>query len=291
MTLTPSSIKQVFWRITIFYITSLFIVGLLVSYKDPRLLSGKDSSDAAASPFVIAIRDAGIDILPAIMNIVILIAVLSVGNSSVFGSSRTLAALANQGQAPKFFGYVDRKGRPLFAIIASSAIGFLAFVVDSGKSQEFLDWLVALSGLSSILTWGSINLAHIRFRKAWAAQGHTLDELAFRSQPGVIGSWIGFIFNVLILIAQFWTGLFPTGYGELTAAEQIKSFFLAYLAAPVVLSFFIFWKVWKRTSIIRSKDVDLHSGQREMDLPALLAREREEQAVWPTWKKMWNVVC
>jgi hypothetical protein len=35
---------------------------------------------------------------------------------------------------------------------------------------------------------------------------HTLDELAFRSQAGVIGSWIGFIFSCLILIAQFCTG-------------------------------------------------------------------------------------
>lgn len=137
------------------------------------------------------------------MNAVILIAVLSVGNSSIFGSSRTLAALADQGQAPKILGYIDRKGRPIMAILAASVLGFIAYAADSSSQGDVLDWMLALSGLSSIFTWGSICLAHIRFRRAWKLQGHTLDELAFRSQPGVLGSWIGFIFNVLILIAQF----------------------------------------------------------------------------------------
>lgn len=112
----PTAIKQVFWRITLFYIMSLIIVGLLVPYDDPRLLTG-GSANTAASPFVISIENAGIEILPSVMNVVILIAVLSVGNSSIFGSSRTLAALADQGQAPKILGYIDRKGRPLVAII------------------------------------------------------------------------------------------------------------------------------------------------------------------------------
>src|ERR1700738_1686279 len=99
----PTAIKQVFWRITLFYVVSLTLVGLLVGWNDPRLLNGGDAL-VAQSPFVIAIQDAGIQVLPAVMNVIILVAVLSVGNSSIFGSSRTLAALADQGQAPKIFG-------------------------------------------------------------------------------------------------------------------------------------------------------------------------------------------
>ena len=128
----PTAIKQVFWRITLFYIVSLTVVGLLVPYNDPRLLQSGNSANAAASPFVISIFNAGISVLPGVMNVVILVAVLSVGNSSVFGSSRTLAALADQNQAPKILGYIDRKGRPLVAIGVSSALGFLAYAADSG---------------------------------------------------------------------------------------------------------------------------------------------------------------
>lgn len=55
----PTATKQVFWRILIFFIVSLIIVGLLVPYTDSRLVSGSSAADAHASPFVIAIEDAG----------------------------------------------------------------------------------------------------------------------------------------------------------------------------------------------------------------------------------------
>ncbi len=231
----PTAVKQVFWRITLFYIVSLTIIGLLVPYTEPRLLDGSGSADAKASPFVIAINDAGISGLDSVMNVVIMIAVLSVGNSAVYGSSRTLAALAEQKQAPRIFAYIDRKGRPLVSICLASVIGLLSYLAASNKADEAFTWMLALSGLSSIFTWGSICLSHIRFRKGWRVQGHTLDELAFRSQPGVIGSWCGFIFNILVLAAQFWTGFAPVGYGEMTVAARIENFFSAYLAVPIEL--------------------------------------------------------
>jgi yeast amino acid transporter len=286
----PTAVKQVFWRITLFYIVSLTLVGLLVGYDNSRLLSG-GSADAVSSPFVIAIEDAGITILPSVMNVVILISVLSVGNSSIFGSSRTLAALADQGQAPRILGYIDRKGRPLVSIAVSAALGLIAYTADSGSQGDVLDWLVALSGLSSIITWGSICLAHIRFRKAWKANGHSLDELAFTSQPGIIGSWIGFIFNILILVAQFWTGAWPEGYQTMTSADQAKSFFLAYLGAPIVLIFYIFYKVRYKTSIMRVEDMDLQTGMRELNIRELLKAEREEMTTWPLWKRGYKLVC
>ena len=55
----PTAVKQVFWRITLFYLVSLTLVGLCVPYNDPRLLSGSSASDITASPFVIAINNAG----------------------------------------------------------------------------------------------------------------------------------------------------------------------------------------------------------------------------------------
>lgn len=287
----PTAVKQVFWRISLFYMVSLTVVGLLVPYDNPALLSGTGSSDAKASPFVIAIQEAGISGLPSVMNVVILIAVLSVGNSSIYGSSRTLAALAEQNQAPKILAYIDRKGRPIVAIGIASAIGLLAFLAASDKQTEAFNWMLALSGLSSIFTWGSINLAHIRFRKGWKKQGHTLDELAFKSQPGIIGSWCGFIFNLLVLVAQFWTGFAPVGYKEETSAALTQSFFQAYLALPVVLCFYIPYKIYYKTPFIRSANMDLHSGIRELNLAELLAEERAERASWPAWKRFYKVIC
>ena len=289
----PTAVKQVFWRICLFYMVSLTIIGCLVPYDSDLLLNGSSSSDANASPFVIAVKNAGINAVPSIMNAVILIAVLSVGNSSIYGSSRTLAALADRGQAPKIFGYIDQAGRPLFAIIFASAIGLLCFISAAGtdtRTQAF-NWMLALSGLSSIITWLSICACHIRFRAAWKYHGHSLDELAFKSQPGVIGSWIGLVMNVLILVAQFWTGFAPVGYASMSAGARVQNFFEAYLSFPIIILFYVVFKLWKRPAFKKLADIDISSGRREMDLGSILAEERAEQATWPKWKKAWKFMC
>lgn len=287
----PTAVKQVFWRITLFYIVSLTIVGLNVPFDDERLLKNEGSGTSAASPFVIAIQEAGIEALPSIMNGVILMAVISVGNSAMFGSSRTLAALAEHGQAPKILAYVDRKGRPLVAILIASALGFISYVAVSHQQATVLNWLLAISGLSSIFTWGSINLAHIRFRSAWVVQGHSLDEIAYKSQSGIIGSWIGFSFNVLVLITQFWTGAWPIGYKDMSAGNRINVFFQAYLAAPVVVVFYVAYKWWFGTRIVGLREMDLVSGRRELDLRGVIAEEKVERAAWPRWKKLYKLLC
>jgi amino acid transporter len=149
----PRATKQVFWRITIFYMVSLSIIGCLVPYNNPQLLNGTSSVDVKASPFVIAIQNAGIKVLPSIMNAVILISVLSVGNSSTYGSTRTLTALAEIGQAPALFAYIDKKGRPLVTLVLALVLGCLAYINIAPVGATVFNWLLALSGLSSFFTW------------------------------------------------------------------------------------------------------------------------------------------
>ncbi|UKZ79614.1 hypothetical protein TrVFT333_007372 [Trichoderma virens FT-333] len=252
----PTAIKQVFWRISLFYIVALTLVGLLVPYNDPKLTGSNNNADAHASPFVIAITSAGIDVLPSVMNAVILVAVLSVGNSAVFGSSRTLAALANLGQAPEILGYVDQRGRPLVAILVAAAFGLLAYLADLKQQNSVLDWLLAISGLSSIFTWASICLCHIRFRRTW------------HSQVGVVGSYIGLGLNIGVLAAQFW-----------------------WMGAPIVLIFFLGHKMYYRTSYVRIKDMDIDTGRRDFNVPILVQQEKEEYETWPKWKRVYKFLC
>lgn len=287
----PVAIKQVFWRIATFYIASVLLIGTLVRYNDERLLSGSSDYDAKASPFVISIQNAGIQVLPSVMNAVIMISVLSVGNSAIYGSSRTLAALAEQEQAPSIFRYIDRKGRPLAAILLASLLGALAFAAASTIQVELFNWLLALSGLSSIFTWGSICLAHIRFRRAWRVQGYSLDELGWQSPTGIWGSYVGFTMNALVLVAQFWTGFSPVGYEQHDTKWLVKNFFQAYLTVPIVVLFFIVYKFWRRTKFVKLRDVDLFTGRRELNLKVLVAQEREERMHWPRWKKLYKFLC
>lgn len=136
------------------------------------------------------------------MNVVILISVISISVSGVYGGSRTLTALAQEGYAPKIFSYVDKSGRPLFSVIAILAFGALAYIDLASTGPVVFSWLLALSGLAALFTWGSICLAHIRFRRAWAHQGHTLDEIPFKAVGGVYGSYLGLILIFLVLVAQ-----------------------------------------------------------------------------------------
>lgn len=177
-------------------------MGLLVPYSDDRLLGNNDYLDVSASPFVIVAVDAGIPAFGSFINVIILLAVISIGMSGVYGGSRTLTALAEQGYAPKIFGYIDRSGRPLVSTATILAFGPIAYVSLASAGSIVFAWLQALSGLAALFTWGSICLAHIRFRQAWKYHGHSIDELPFRAPFGVWGSWLGLIIIILILMAQ-----------------------------------------------------------------------------------------
>jgi amino acid transporter len=98
----PKASKQVIYRIIIFYVVNLALVGLIVPVNNEALNSTAGSS-SLHSPFVIAIQLAGIKVLPSIFNAVILIAVMSVANACTFGSTRTMQALAANGNcAPPY---------------------------------------------------------------------------------------------------------------------------------------------------------------------------------------------
>ena len=215
------------------------------------------------------------------------------------GASRTLVAMAQQGQTPAILGYVDREGRPLFAIILSLAFGAIAYINGTESSDVVFNWLLAISGLSTIFAWGSICWAHIRFRAAWKAQGHTLEELPFKAAFGVIGSWWGLIFNGMVLVAQFYISVWPIG-----VSATVSSFFQSYLAFPIVILSYVVWKLWKRTPfmvvsggskegmwLFHTENMDLDIGRRDMDLAAILVEERAAHAALPLWIRLYRSLC
>lgn len=285
----PKASKQIFWRVMIFYVVTLFLVGLIVPYDEPRLSSGTSSYDARASPFVIAIDYGKIKVLPSIFNAVILISVLSVGNSAVYAASRTLCGLAQAGQAPKIFAYIDRQGRPLPAVVLSLLMGFLAFLIYASSATTIFNWLLALSGLSTIFTWGSLCFCHIRFRQAWKHNGHTVEELPWAAPLGVYGSWFGGLFCILVIIFQFYIAAFPIGEGADSPSDRVNDFFIAFLAAPIVVLFYVAYKVIKRPSFVRVSEMDISTGRKSVPLQ-VLRQEREEEAAKPIYVRVWNFI-
>ncbi|PYI01300.1 amino-acid permease inda1 [Aspergillus sclerotiicarbonarius CBS 121057] len=257
----PRAAKQVFGRIAFFYLVGLLILGIIVPSDSPNLLNASTSA-TKDSPFVLAIRLAGIPVLPSIFNAVITVSVFSVANSCTFGSTRTMQALALHGMAPQFLQYIDKQGRPLVCIAIQIAFGLIAYITEASSSEAIFDWLLALSGLSAFFTWGSICAAHLRFRRAWRIQGHSESEIPYRAVFGIWGSWVGLVLCVLCIIATFYTSVWPDG-----SLGTAYNFFLNFLAAPIVLFLYLFWKLWTRdrTWFVRSHEMDLTTGLHSID--------------------------
>lgn len=203
----PKATKQVFWRILFFYVINLFILGLVLPYDDERLAEGS-SANTRYSPFVLAINDAGVKVLPDILNAIITLAVISVANSCTYGSTRTIQAMAERGMAPSFMAYIDKKGRPVWCVLLQLAFGCLAYIGVAGNQGVIFSWLLSLSGLSCFFVWAAITFTHIRFRLAWKAQGYTLNQLPYQAPFGIYGSAIGFVLIWLAIMASFYNALY-----------------------------------------------------------------------------------
>lgn len=286
----PRVVKQTFWRIVLFYLVSLTICFCLVPYTDPRLGT---ASNGKASPFVLAIINAGVKGLPSVVNVVILLAALSVANASIFATSRTIAAIANAGGAPKFLGYIDRAGRPLVGVVITLVFGLIGFIVASSSYNPAFTWMQAISGQAALYTWGSISLNHIMMRIAMKKQGRSLEENFYNSPFGIIGSVISLSITLAILGLQFWIALFPIG-----ESPNASSFFEVYLSLPIVLVFFIGHKIWRRRWPVNPATVDLISGAR-IKTAEEIERDRElreQKAAQPFQfkdipKKIFNFWC
>ncbi|KAF2708130.1 hypothetical protein K504DRAFT_382407 [Pleomassaria siparia CBS 279.74] len=265
----PKATKQVFWRISFFYVVNLFILGLILPSSNESLLNAS-GANTKASPFVLAIAMAGVKGLPSVFNAVITMAVISVANSATYASTRTIQAMAEGGMAPKLLAYVDKRGRPIPTIILQLVVALLAFASEDKKNGPILfNWLLALSGIANFFVYGSICLAHIRFRKAWKYQGHTLEELPYKASFGVIGSYICVGMNFLCLAAQFYVALFPLG----GAPPDAETFFSAYLAAPLLILLYVIWKAYSwnrypthRQFYVKIQDIDVMKGLRAEQL-------------------------
>jgi len=175
----PNAVKATFFRIVLFYVLTILTIGLCINWQDPTLLRAASDSDVTASPLTVVFKRAGFGAGVHVINAVLLTAVLSATNSAFYGSSRMLLALAKAGQAPRVFGWVNKNGVPVPALLMSLAVSFLAFLTTIWGEGVVFTWLLNLTGISALLVWGSIGLISLRFRAAWRAQGRPLSDLPY----------------------------------------------------------------------------------------------------------------
>jgi lysine-specific permease len=240
----PKAIRTVFWRILLFYIGSIFVVGTLISYTNPNLLHG-DEGHIALSPFTMIFQH-----LPRfgyyaanIMNAVILSAVLSCGNSSMYVASRMLHAMAHSRKAPKFLGTLNRRGVPAAALCVTGLVSALAFFSTLVGDQKIYQIFYNASGLSGFVIWLGIAICHLRFRRAWVAQGRRLLDLKFKSKLYPYGPWLAVVLFLIVLFGAN-IGVFQT------PVFSWFDFITSYLMIPAVVSLYIGHKYWNKTRLV-----------------------------------------
>lgn len=251
----PAAIKTTFYRILFLFVLTVFFIGILIPYDNKQLLS--KASDASASPFVIAAKLAGVKTLPGLINAVLLTVVLSAANSNVYSGSRILVGLAQESCAPRIFKKTTKKGVPIYSVLFTAALGLLGFLNLSNNGAVVFNWFMNISSIAGFISWTCINICHIRFMRALAAQNGSRDLLPYKAPLQPYLAWYGMSFNILIIITQGFTAFMPW---------DTANFFIAYVSLILFAVLFIGHKVFFRTKPVKLQDVDLNTGRLEFDL-------------------------
>lgn len=277
----PRAVKLTFFRIVFFYLALILLLGMVVPYNSPLLLSANTASDetvsAEASPFVVAALIAGAQGLPDVINVCLLIFTFSAANSDLYIATRSLYSLAVEGNAPRFFSRTNDKGVPIYALALSSACCSIAFMsTDVGTFKTF-SFFVSLVTIFGILTWISILVSHIRFIQARRAQHVDDTALAYVSPFGITGSFAALILACIITIFNGW----PDFVRDPITGRRFdwQHFIVNYMPIPVYLGMIFGYKWFMGSEMVKAEEADLFGGKAKIDAEEaeFLAQETRRQ--------------
>ena len=242
----PRAVRSVFWRILIFYILSIAVISFLIPYNNPLLISAS-TTNVGASPFTIVFKMAGLHFAETAMMIVILLAILSAANSSMYTATRTLWHIAKEGNAPKIFSNTTKHGVPIPALLLSAVISGVVFLSSIfGQGQVFI-WLLNISSLTGFIAWFGIALCHYRFRRAYLAQGRNLADLPFYAKGFPFGPLFSMCLSVLVVAGQQFDAW-------MQHTINIDNLIGTYVGLPIFLIFYLGYKFYRHTKLIPLKE-------------------------------------
>ncbi|POW22025.1 hypothetical protein PSHT_01712 [Puccinia striiformis] len=298
----PKAIKRVFFRILIFYIGGVTVAGLLVPSNSAQLASVRGHGTAHASPFVIAINNGGIKILPDIVNAVILLAAYSTGNTALcdhrcsfswnspmcspsclrlWQPNTPRAGISKHGSV--FVQKMYKSGLPILALIPTAAGGLLAFLRLNNSGAAVFHWLTRMSAITGLCTWLCILVSYLRFYDGMKYHGINRNNLAYKAPFQPYLSYFGVIMIILVI---FFSGFEVFLKGNWSTPNFVTN----YITIVGYFLLFAFWKVKKRSKLVRAPQMDLVSGN--MKFEAMDAYYKENLAIPKTrMQKFWNWVC
>ena len=267
----PRVVRNVFWRILIFYILSILIIGLNVPYT----YEGLSTKNSHTSPFTIVFMMAGSKVAGSFINAVVMTSVISAGNHALFAGSRLMYSLGVNGHAPKFFASLNRNQVPWVAVLLTSSISGLCFGASYIGAGQLWTWLQNIVGVSNQLSWIAIGIASLRFRSGLKAQG--LEHLLpFKNWTYPYGPIFSVVLNSVLVLVQGWSCFSPS--------FQAVDFVSFYIELPVMLVMFVGWKLFKKTKWVKLEEMDLVTDRYD----AGMTLEEREEAIGKAKMGQWR---
>lgn len=255
-----SAFKSVLYRLVLFYVGGALSVSILISYQDPTLVlrSSAGTSNAAGSPYVIAMQNMGIKGLPDLVNVVIILSAFSAGNSYFYCSSRQLYSLSKRGFAPASLQMCTPQGIPIFCVLVSTCFALLSLLQLGDSASVVLTWIVSLCTGAQILNYAFMTVIYYCFYRACKVQGIDRNKFIYKAWFQPYATYVvGFFMWIMVFIIGYAVFL-PGGW-------SVSTFLFNYVMIFVDLAIYLFWKVLKRTKWIKPEDADLVTGLAEIE--------------------------
>lgn len=167
----PKAIRTAVLRLTIFFVGAIAVIAAIIPFEK----AGLDES-----PFVTVFDVIGLPAAADVMNFVIIVALLSAGNSGLFSCTRMLHSLAREGQAPQSLARTTERGIPLTALCVSMIGALLSLLSSVIAPGSLFIALVSVSGFAVVAVWMIIVASHISFRR-WYNRHPELPDLVYKA--------------------------------------------------------------------------------------------------------------
>ncbi|TDZ38821.1 Proline-specific permease [Colletotrichum spinosum] len=230
----PAATKKTFFRVFVFYVLSILVVGMIVPSNDPAL--SVSTGTAQQSPFVIAFTRSGVSVLPSIINAVVCTSAISSGSACVFIASRTLYGLSCDGHAPKLFQRCNRFGTPHYAVGLTCVLFPLVYLNVANNTSVVFGWFVNITTVAGLIGW----------------IGYSRKDLPYKSPGQPYVSWITVLFVALVV---FFSGFDVFTTGNFTAS----GFLTCYLNVFIFAALYIFFKLYLKSKVIPPDEMDFES--------------------------------
>ncbi|KAI9642222.1 hypothetical protein NHQ30_009024 [Ciborinia camelliae] len=247
--------KTVYWRFAVFFIGGALACGIVIPYNDKRLIAylssgGSETGTAASSPYVIAMQNMGIGVLPHITNALLVTSIFSAGNSYVYCACRILYSLSLDGHAPRFLRKCTKSGVPIYCFCITMIFPFLSFLALGSSSAQVITWLANLTEASQLINYICMCTIYIFFYRALKVQGIDRSTLPYVGWCQPYCAWAGLAAMTATVGCYGYTTFLPRWW-------DTGTFFSYYTMVFVCPILYAGWKVVKKTKIVKPEEADL----------------------------------